>query len=578
MKIVMIAADHPNLRPSYYLTVILMVNLVHANLYAQPSGYSFGKQIRINSAQVSGSSSLVNFPVLISLIDNDLRTTSNGGSVENSNGYDIVFTLDDCSSILDHQIEHYDASTGTFVAWVRIPSLSATADTDIGMFYGNSSISADPSALSTWNSDYISVYHLHDDFLDATASGNNGTNFGSIDISGIIGDGQDFDGIDDYVQTSSGELQTENDFTISAWFKADSTTMRHIIWQGISSQNGWGNSGNATDQEMHLSTGSCCLGSETSDLVSAYMGNDEDETDSEVLTAQIAFTDTSDWHYGVARYSDLGGTPMIELFIDGTSVDTDDGVADASTARNNWDTNLRIGRPGAATRYFDGSIDEVRLSSVVRSDDWIATEYNNQSNPGSFYSVSSQFAATTACSILPVELLYFKAEVEHDQVLLSWATASEKDFDFFTIQKSSDNVEYYNIGTVPGNGNSLERIEYSFIDPEPLVGRSFYRLTATDFDGSVEYFNIESVIFDDRFVKIYPRVISSGQPVNLLVSIEQGELATVTLISSQGKQIYLEKFSPGKHLLVLPSLSAGLYFVQIHYSGVTNSTKLIVSP
>ena len=58
-----------------------------------------------------------------------------------------------------------------------------------------------------------------------------------------------FDGIDDYVQTTSTELQTATEFTLSAWFKADVTTgAHHILWQGVGTQNGWGSGGgNAAD-------------------------------------------------------------------------------------------------------------------------------------------------------------------------------------------------------------------------------------------------------------------------------------------------------------------------------------------
>jgi hypothetical protein len=558
-------------RRSFVFIIFLIFSY---SLFSQPSGYNFGKQIRINASQVSGSGSLTDFPMLVNLTDNDLRTTANGGSVENSNGYDIVFTLDDCATILDHQIEKYDATTGEYVAWVRIPSLSGTTDMDVGMFYGNSAIATDPSTTNTWDSDYISIYHLHDDFLDATATGNNGTNNGSTDGTGIIGDGQDFDGTNDYIQTTSGELQTEDDFTISAWFNADDITMRHIIWQGISTQNGWGSGGLATEQEMHLSTGGCCLPAEISDLVSAYLGVEDDEDDAEVLNAQVSFTDVTNWHYGVATYSDLSGTPGIELFIDGASVDTDGGVADASTARNNWDTNLRIGRPGASERYFDGMIDEVRVSSVVRSDDWIATEYNNQNSPGTFYNVSAQASAVATCTSLPIELLFFKGEALYDEVLLSWATINEKDFDYFTILRSSDSQEFYEIATVTGSGFSNNLINYSYNDSNPIVGKSYYWLKATDFDGSSEFFNIISVSFDNRFVKVYPNPLEYLQPMEVIVSLEPTEMAVLSLYSSLGNQVFSQKLSSGKHSLSIPLVNSGLYLLLIQYPGVTRTQKL----
>jgi MSHA biogenesis protein MshQ len=76
------------------------------------------------------ASDLVDFVVLINLTDADLAAK---GQVY---GDDIVF-VDSDGQKLDHEIEYYNGTSGTLVAWVRIPSLSSTVDTTIYMYYGN---------------------------------------------------------------------------------------------------------------------------------------------------------------------------------------------------------------------------------------------------------------------------------------------------------------------------------------------------------------------------------------------------------------------------------------------------------
>ena len=110
--------------------------------------YSYGKKITIDNTKVSGSSSLTDFPVLISFTDNNLRSTSNSGNVHSSNGYDITFKNNSGTTVLSHEIEKYDPTTGELIAWVKVPSLSATTDTEINMYYGNPCISSDPSILA----------------------------------------------------------------------------------------------------------------------------------------------------------------------------------------------------------------------------------------------------------------------------------------------------------------------------------------------------------------------------------------------------------------------------------------------
>jgi hypothetical protein len=53
-------------------------------------------------------------------------------------------------------------------------------------------------------------------------------------------------------------------------------------------------------------------------------------------------------------------------------------------------TTLCLGQRGGNTRYLKSGLDEPRMSNVARTGDWITAEYNNQSNPGTFYSVGPQ--------------------------------------------------------------------------------------------------------------------------------------------------------------------------------------------
>src|SRR5688500_7844745 len=86
--------------------------LFFLQLNAQLTGYGYTRTITIQADQVSGP--LSNFPVLISIRNNSLRTVGYGGRVRNNNGYDIVFSLGNCSSTLPHQIERYVPSTGEY--------------------------------------------------------------------------------------------------------------------------------------------------------------------------------------------------------------------------------------------------------------------------------------------------------------------------------------------------------------------------------------------------------------------------------------------------------------------------------
>ena len=183
-------------------------------------GYKYASTLNLDAA--SGSEDLTDFPVLVQVntapTTDNLRTVSNGGHVENANGYDIVFT-DENYSQLDHQIESYDPVTGVYSAWVRIPLLSSSSPTTIYMTYGNAGISSDPSTTDVWISSYKGVWHLNSGASDATITGNDGAESNTSDIAGLIGGGKDFNGSTSFIRFNPLNGMTYNDEnqSLSIW-------------------------------------------------------------------------------------------------------------------------------------------------------------------------------------------------------------------------------------------------------------------------------------------------------------------------------------------------------------------------
>lgn len=107
---------------------------------------------------------------------------------------------------------------------------------------------------------------------------------------------------------------------------------------------------------------------------------------------------------------------------------------------------------------------------------------------------------------LPIELLYFDAIANNNQVELSWATASEKNNDYFTIERTVGGITFEEIARVAGQGNSSIKFKYSFTDTRPKNGTSYYRLKQTDYNGESEYFEVRSVNIQrsDLVYSIYP--------------------------------------------------------------------------
>ena len=112
------------------------------------------------------------------------------------------------------------------------------------------------------------------------------------------------------------------------------------------------------------------------------------------------------------------------------------------------------------------------------------------------FSLFSLNAQEKRSKTLPVELVYFYAEVYPDSVLLKFGTATEVSNYGFEIQRAQNNFDFVVIGFVDGNGNSNSPKDYTFADS--LVERSgivYYRLKQIDFNGTFDYSDTISVNF-----------------------------------------------------------------------------------
>jgi hypothetical protein len=345
------------------------------------NGYTNMRTIMINSSQVPNTNQ-TNFPVLISLPANtyaDLKTTANGGVVTNANGYDIIFTSDAAGTIpLAYERESYSGSTGAMIDWVNVPTVSHSANTAIYLFYGNSAVTTDQSNPSgTWDSNYAGVYHLPNGTTlsanDSTSNGNSGTINGATATTGQIDGGASFNGSSQYISVPGQGIAT-GQFTISGWVNATGLA----TWGTIIKN--WGASLNGA---YHFGLDNA------SGKVSIYVTESNGTQIGPVIDANTVSTGT--WYYFVATADGSN----VNLYRNGSSVGTP--LAYNGTLLNYSYTNIGA-KPGnntnaplagASPGYWDGALDELRVSNVARSADWIQTEYNNQSSPSTFYSVGA---------------------------------------------------------------------------------------------------------------------------------------------------------------------------------------------
>ena len=224
------------------------------------------------------------------------------------------------------------------------------------------------------------------------------------------------------------------------------------------------------------------------------------------------------------------------------------------------------------------------LSSVTTYYYWVIP-YQNTGGP-CWLTTSTQTSNTQATSSggLPIELVSFTAECGLDNSrLFEWQTASEYNNDFFTIEKSTDNISWDTIYTVDGAGNSTELLNYSYVyNPKAfnMYSPQYYRLKQTDFDGGYEYSGIISLSCkSNEWISYF---INPTQN-NTLIGFINSPIKTITLIQlySETGQLITQSNIPlkdGSNLINIDnlSLSVGMYLVRLNADDQTFIHKIIV--
>lgn len=199
--------------------------------------------------------------------------------------------------------------------------------------------------------------------------------------------------------------------------------------------------------------------------------------------------------------------------------------------------------------------------------------------------LNDTFTLTDATQILPIELLYFEAKQLQENVRLTWKTVTEINNDFFTIERMSQSDEKFaELSTIKGAGTKSTESSYEWIDRNPLLGTSYYRLKQTDFDGRFSYSDvrvIENNSPDSRF-SIYPNPIAGNKFTLELNGLPENVEVPLSIVNMQGivmQQSSYHSNAEGRLQAIVelaPVVPSGIYMVVIN--AATGLRKKIVIP
>jgi hypothetical protein len=544
------------------------VTLTHAQLLEEKNkpvsgileGFSGRKRISIERDKISGQGILSNFIVPICLRDDDLKLNSHGGQVYNKDGNDLVFTASDGLTILPFQIERYEPEIGKLTAWVRFDTLSSKDSSgSFYLYFGNAQAGSFESQ-TTFSKPFEAAWHLNGNFQNAGTNKLAGEYKGIKDEEGRFGGGKDFLGYE--AACASFSYNDKQDYSgnvsISAWIKTN---------------------GSNTDQLIYSNTGKkggCSLGIDKNGKVIFELNNASGQRSSAQKVQGGVAIANKQWYHIVGIYN--ASNDSIFTYVNGKL----DRSIKAGMVYNSSE-RVTIGSDIlGASAFFNGIIDELRVSNEALSKNYIQTQFTAESAPEQFIKLDGKEVFSASPRI--VQLKIFEATVKESYVSVNWQTLSEINLDYFTLERSTDGVEFSKVATQFASGTSEIPRNYFLLDPAPVFGNAYYRLRFTGFKGESDISNTLNVHFAQTastlgIRKIEPNPFKDNfsvdytgdavEPMSVKITSISGQIVhSESLTPKSGSENHFE-YRDTKHL------SPGIYFLSLSQASEQKTVKLI---
>jgi len=173
-------------------------------------------------------------------------------------------------------------------------------------------------------------------------------------------------------------------------------------------------------------------------------------------------------------------------------------------------------------------------------------------------------------TLLPIELVSFTATCDGRSALVEWTTATEKNNDYFSLERSDDAINFTEIARVAGAGNSIEPLDYSYTDYGIHGGDNYYRLVQVDYDGTRTVSDIVVATCIDTEVG-EPDVQAFPNPFNgeltVVLNNFDNRPARIEVYDMLGKLIYVQKAEAPQNsfetILNLSNLPPAAYNIRV---------------
>jgi len=425
------------------------------NLFA--NGFAARRRIGLPAYAQSAVES-ANAVILITVVDDQLRSRAHGGRFSSDSAFDLRFEMPD-GTLLDHDLERYDPVRGELQAWVRLANWNLADRVEVFLYYDNPTVTADPSKpAETWRG-YVARWNTQTG-ADSTANDNDltPTNVGQATLVGPAGN---FVGSSVLSRADASFQSGLSELTVQALIKADPAMIgadNGILTQGVID----GNDSNAGVTLQYLANASDGTPNVVHFKARTTDGN------AFVLSSGNHHTTSPQTIHGTWR---SGEAPR--LFIDGehTLTSSDSGARGGTTVADG-PFYIGTGPRNSDTGGWIGLIDEVRLSDRAKPAAQIRAEAVNLTDPELFFGFGIEERpddATIPPVALPVRVNAEQGEIVQVPVL------------DYALQRNGQSELSVEAVSQPSNGSvSVINDVVRYVPSAGFSGRDRFNYTISD--------------------------------------------------------------------------------------------------
>jgi hypothetical protein len=253
--------------------------------------------------------------------------------------------------------------------------------------------------------------------------------------------------------------------------------------------------------------------------------------------------------------------------------------------------SVTVGGSPTATMTFTVSAAEASGISNLQAQRWNgatawAAPLPGQSNTATSATVPdvstfSIWALSGNSVALPVTLSSLSGWQEGNRVNLQWTTESERNNDYFEVEKSLNGDTFLSIGKVKGSGTTSEKLTYNFRDGEITKARIFYRLRQVDFDKTEVFSKVIAVNIDNvdpiEF-SFYPNPVT--ETLKISSTSPYRDVLAVTIFDQSGRPVLRrekENFGQDPLDIDVNHLPPGTYVVRVKFSTYSRAQRIVVA-